>query len=263
MRVDLLLGADVDAAHRVVHQHDPASRAERPGEQHLLLVAAGERQDVVVHVGRADVDALAPVSRRAPSSRPRIDEPAPREHRGSERDGDVLAGSTTAERCRRSGGRRRRSADPASLTPAPGAALRRRRARAACRSGRGRRGRRARRSRPDGRRSQAPPLPRAGARASTGVGAGHVARRPRRRRGSRATLPIAATRLSRVKSPAGAVGDDRAVRITTTRSAVARISPRRCEIRMTAPPARDEAADVGEQLAGERRRRARRSARRG
>ncbi len=43
--VDLLLGADVDAAHRVVHQHHRRRARERPGEQHLLLVAARQRQD--------------------------------------------------------------------------------------------------------------------------------------------------------------------------------------------------------------------------
>ena len=40
-------------------------RAERAGEQRLLLVAAGERQDVVVHVGRADADLASASLRRA------------------------------------------------------------------------------------------------------------------------------------------------------------------------------------------------------
>src|SRR5450755_1704244 len=39
--VDLELGADVDAAHRIVHEDDPCVRAQRAGEQRLLLVAAG------------------------------------------------------------------------------------------------------------------------------------------------------------------------------------------------------------------------------
>ena len=62
--VDLQLGADIDAAHRVVHQDDAGIGAERAGEQHLLLVAAGERQDVVVDVRRLDADALPPFVRQ-------------------------------------------------------------------------------------------------------------------------------------------------------------------------------------------------------
>ena len=61
--VDLALGADVDAAHRVVHEHDLGGGAQRAGEQRLLLVAAGQRQDVVVHVGRPDADPLPPAAR--------------------------------------------------------------------------------------------------------------------------------------------------------------------------------------------------------
>src|ERR1700744_3224017 len=58
--VDLELGAIVAPAHRIVHQHDPRVRAERAREQRFLLIAAGERQDVVVDVGRTDLDARAP-----------------------------------------------------------------------------------------------------------------------------------------------------------------------------------------------------------
>src|SRR5690242_15833490 len=36
--VDFQLGADVDAAHRIVHQHDLGIGAERAGKQRLLLV---------------------------------------------------------------------------------------------------------------------------------------------------------------------------------------------------------------------------------
>src|SRR6185369_9386020 len=52
--VDLDLGADVDAAHRIVHQYDPRIRAQGAGEQRLLLVAAGQRKDVVVHARGAN-----------------------------------------------------------------------------------------------------------------------------------------------------------------------------------------------------------------
>ena len=61
--IDLLLGADVDAAHRIVHQHHRRPRRQRPGEQHLLLVAAREREDGVGHILGAHLDALAPALR--------------------------------------------------------------------------------------------------------------------------------------------------------------------------------------------------------
>src|SRR3954462_4613580 len=35
--IDRALGTDVDAAHRIVHQHDARVRAERAGKQRLLL----------------------------------------------------------------------------------------------------------------------------------------------------------------------------------------------------------------------------------
>ncbi|OWK23035.1 hypothetical protein AJ87_40165 [Rhizobium yanglingense] len=60
-RVDLLLGPDVDAAHRIVHQDNRSARRKRAREEYLLLVAAGKRQDAVVHIGRADLDPPLPV----------------------------------------------------------------------------------------------------------------------------------------------------------------------------------------------------------
>ena len=39
-RVDFELGADIDAAHRIVHQNDRGIRPQSPGEQRLLLVSA-------------------------------------------------------------------------------------------------------------------------------------------------------------------------------------------------------------------------------
>ena len=80
-------------------------RAQRAGEQRLLLVAARQRQDRLVHIGRADADPVAPVLRRRPA---RGRGPA------ACRSGTAAASrwrcsrqSTTAERCRRSAGRRR------------------------------------------------------------------------------------------------------------------------------------------------------------
>src|SRR5664279_669427 len=45
--VHLELGADVDAAHRIVHQHDLRVGPQSSSEQRLLLIAAGQRKDVV------------------------------------------------------------------------------------------------------------------------------------------------------------------------------------------------------------------------
>ena len=47
-RLDLGLGADVDAAGRLVEQQHPRLQAQQAGEQHLLLVAAGELADLLV-----------------------------------------------------------------------------------------------------------------------------------------------------------------------------------------------------------------------
>src|SRR5580704_15565321 len=58
--IDFELGVEIDAAHRIVHQHDPRVRSERPREQRLLLITARERENVVVDVWRANLDALAP-----------------------------------------------------------------------------------------------------------------------------------------------------------------------------------------------------------
>ena len=71
------------------------------------------------------------------------------------------------------------------------------------------------------------------------------------------------TRRSRSKAPAVSLATTLPSRMTTMRSAVSRISPSRCEIRMQLPPCRDEAADKGEQLAGRMRHRATTSARPG
>src|SRR6202020_3440427 len=58
--IDFKLGVEIDAAHRIVHQHDACVGAKRPREKRLLLIAARERENVVVDVRRADLDALAP-----------------------------------------------------------------------------------------------------------------------------------------------------------------------------------------------------------
>src|SRR3981081_3298162 len=58
--IDFELGGDIDAAHRIVHQHEARVGAERAGKQHLLLIAAGKGEDVMVDIGGADLDLVAP-----------------------------------------------------------------------------------------------------------------------------------------------------------------------------------------------------------
>jgi hypothetical protein len=52
--VDLLLGADVPTAGRMVEDHDPRSGVQPLGEHDLLLVAAGEVEAERPDAGRAD-----------------------------------------------------------------------------------------------------------------------------------------------------------------------------------------------------------------
>ena len=68
--VDVGLGADVDAGGRLVEQQHPAGAAQRPGEQHLLLIAAGERVDRRLGAVGADGEARRsiPPSRGVPPS---------------------------------------------------------------------------------------------------------------------------------------------------------------------------------------------------
>ena len=56
--LDLRLGADVDAAGGLVEEQQLGRRQQPAGEQHLLLVAAGEVGDDRLRVGRADVEGL-------------------------------------------------------------------------------------------------------------------------------------------------------------------------------------------------------------
>src|SRR3984957_2939547 len=52
--IDFKLGVEIDAAHWIIHQHDARVRAKGAREQRLLLIAARERENVVVDVRRAD-----------------------------------------------------------------------------------------------------------------------------------------------------------------------------------------------------------------
>ena len=54
--VDAVLGADVDAAGGLVHQHDQRVDAQPAGEHHLLLVAAGEELHLLAEAVRGDVE---------------------------------------------------------------------------------------------------------------------------------------------------------------------------------------------------------------
>ena len=71
--VDLVLGADVDAAGRVEQQHHPQAGGQPASDRHLLLVAAGEAADLArrPRVDRQAVDRLAdPAALLAPADRP-------------------------------------------------------------------------------------------------------------------------------------------------------------------------------------------------
>ena len=59
--VHLDLGADVDAARRLVDDQDLGPERQPAGQHHLLLVAAGQIGDELVGVRHADVEALAVV----------------------------------------------------------------------------------------------------------------------------------------------------------------------------------------------------------
>ena len=54
--VDRVLGADVDAAGRLVHEDDAGVGGQPAGEDDLLLVAAGEELRLLVHRARRDVE---------------------------------------------------------------------------------------------------------------------------------------------------------------------------------------------------------------
>ena len=60
--VDLLLGADVEAAGRMVEDQDARAGLQPLGEHHLLLVAAREVEAQRVDAGRADAQARRPSS---------------------------------------------------------------------------------------------------------------------------------------------------------------------------------------------------------
>ena len=56
--VDLGLGADVDAGGGLIEDEHARLRRERPGQEHLLLVAAAERRDAALGVRGHDAEAL-------------------------------------------------------------------------------------------------------------------------------------------------------------------------------------------------------------
>src|SRR5436190_16946649 len=57
--MDLRLGADVDAARRLVEDEDLRLSEQPAGDQHLLLIAAGEVQDRLLHCRRLDAELRA------------------------------------------------------------------------------------------------------------------------------------------------------------------------------------------------------------
>ena len=61
--VDLRLGADIDAARRLVEDEDLRIGQQPAADQHLLLVAAGKVLDPLLHVRRLDPQRLAHLGR--------------------------------------------------------------------------------------------------------------------------------------------------------------------------------------------------------
>src|SRR3954471_4511161 len=92
-RIHLRLGAHVDAARRLVEDEQRRIRRQRPGEQHLLLVAARQRADDCRRARRLDADAVGAGLREArPGRLAEKAEPAETvEHVGGEVEGDVVA----------------------------------------------------------------------------------------------------------------------------------------------------------------------------
>ena len=151
--VDLELGADVDAAGRLVQDQDARLAGEPAGEHHLLLVAARELADLLLDGGRLDAragrrapdqPALAPAVEEAQRARPA---PARRARRCPARCAGAGAppacGPRARGRCRpgwrrpgRAGGRAGRAPAPRPRAGGP-----RRRSRAPARSARRRRAR--------------------------------------------------------------------------------------------------------------------------
>ena len=61
-RVEVVLGADVDPARRIVEQQDPWAESQPAGDDHLLLVAARQRRDPVLRRAEHDPE----TARRSP-----------------------------------------------------------------------------------------------------------------------------------------------------------------------------------------------------
>ena len=218
----------------------------------------------VVDVGRADADALPASPRASAASARRIDEPAAAQRRAASAMVMFSRDRPEREDAVASAGRRRRRR-PAPATSTPSARLRGRRRCASSMS-----------VWPWPPRPARPTIsPRAGdelaGRRPGAPGGAHdralpaAARRAAPR--SRASAGDAAHRLDQAcrGRSAGRRGRRRRLpsRITTMRSAVERISPRRCEIRMTLPPPSTKRRTKASSWPRAVRRRARRSARRG
>ena len=248
--VDLELGAVVDAAHRIVHQDDPGIGAERPREQRLLLVAARQRQDVVVGVGRADLDLVDPAFR--PARARGVAKPASRRAGRRSSGCRYSRRSTTAERCRRPGGRRR----PAPPARSPRCAACRREAAPKI-------SRMSLRLAMSGEPGQADDLAfmrgelgavglRAAAWRARAAAARPPARRywraPRRLRCS--TSPMAATSFCRSKAAALPAATTLPSRMTTMRSRIVEHLAEQMRDQDGADAAGDGAAHEGQQLAG-------------
>ena len=251
-RVDVGLGARVDAAGRVVEHHDVRLRREPARDHDLLLVAAGERRDAVARRAVADlqqVDVLA----EAPAAVALRDDAGRRVACGWSA-ARSCRGSRAARRCPRScgraarrrcrGGRRRAASRWTSwrrrrrAAPGRGRAGRGRRACARSAPARGPRAPRRRRSRPRARRSRwgrwrRAARPRRGAARPCRSRCGRAARAPRPPR-----APTSAAAAARGWPRCGRASPTTSpLRRTVLRSAISCSSSMRWEMKTTAVPA--------------------------
>ena len=60
--IDLLLGADIDAAHWVIQENDAGVGGESSCEKHFLLISAAEGQDRRIDGWRLHLEACRPLS---------------------------------------------------------------------------------------------------------------------------------------------------------------------------------------------------------
>ena len=220
-RVDVALGADVDAAGGVVEQQHRRVAGERAGDDHLLLVAAGQRGD---RVGVAAEPDLEPVD-------------VAREPGGGVAGGDQPAARIGGQRRGREVLPDRQRREDRLLAPVPGDVGDPRR----------RAGGRARPQRPqvlvlalalEAGEADDLPGPQRRPPASSTTAPGGAAAAAAASGWTRCSPPVISSTSRPIRaSPRSRVATDSPDRSTVTRSAISVTSSIRCEMNSTAPPA--------------------------